>query len=98
MPNKSFRPFTGTGAGIYSIAGVESDQSSGKATAGSKFGAVIRSGFEFSHFRFGIEYNIVGKTTFEGFDSEGNPTTGLTSKNSYMGIKIGACIGGGRRK
>jgi len=97
-PNKSFRPFTGSGVGIFSIAGIQATTTSGEASAGTKFGGMVRSGFEFSHFRFGIEYNIVPKTKYTGYDGDGNPTSGLTSNNSYMGIKIGAVIGGGRRK
>lgn len=95
--NHSFRPFTGAGVGIYSLAGIEATSGTGEVSAGSKFGGMIRSGFEFSHFRFGFEYNIVPKTTFTGYDGDGNPTTGLTSNNSYMGIKIGVCIGGGKK-
>jgi outer membrane protein X len=94
----AFRPFTGAGAGIFSIASVEINSTSGEVSGGSKFGGMVRTGFEISHFRFGFEYNIVPKTKFDGFDENGNPTTGLTSSNSYMGIKIGACIGGGRKK
>jgi outer membrane protein X len=94
----AFRPFTGTGAGIFSIAGVEVNSTSGEVSGGSKFGGMVRTGFELSHFRFGFEYNIVPKTKFDGFDENGNPTTGLTSNNSYMGIKLGVCIGGGRKK
>ena len=66
--NKDFRPFTGGGVGIYSIAGVEASENSGEVSAGSKFGGLVRSGFEYSHFRFGIEYNIVPKTKFNGID------------------------------
>jgi len=95
--NHSFRPFSGGGVGIYSIAGIETTSSTGEVSAGTKFGGMIRSGFEFSHFRFGFEYNIVPKTTFTGYDGDGNPTTGLTSDNSYIGIKVGVCIGGGKR-
>ena len=98
MPDKNFRPFTGGGVGIYSVGAVEANQTSGEVSAGSKFGGLVRTGFEFSHFRMGFEYNIVPKTKFQGYDGDGNPTTGLTSNNSYMGIKIGVCIGGGRRK
>lgn len=94
----SFRPFTGAGAGIFSIASVEVNSTSGEVSGGTKFGGMVRSGFELSHFRFGFEYNIVPKTKFDGFDENGNPTTGLTSNNSYIGIKIGAVIGGGRKK
>ena len=98
MPDKNFRPFTGGGVGIYSVGAVEANQTSGEVSAGSKFGGLVRTGFEFSHFRMGFEYNIVPKTKFTGYDGDGNPTTGLTSNNSYMGIKVGVCIGGGRRK
>jgi hypothetical protein len=59
---------------------------------------MIRAGIEASHFRAGIEYNLVPKTTFTGYDSNGNITSGLTSPNSYIGIKIGVCFGGGRLK
>jgi len=93
----SFRPFTGAGAGIFSIASAEVNSTSGEVSAGSKFGGMVRGGFELSHFRFGIEYNIVPKTKFDGYDENGNPTTGLTSNNSYIGIKLGVCIGGGKK-
>ncbi len=95
--NSSFRPFTGAGAGIFSLASVEVNSTSGEVSGGSKFGGMFRTGFELSHFRFGFKYNIVPKTTFDGFDENGNPTTGLTSNNSYMGIKLGVCIGGGKK-
>lgn len=95
--NYAFRPFVGGGAGIFSIASVEVNSTSGEISGGSKFGGMTRAGIEASHFRFGIEYNIVPKTTFEGYDADGNYKTGLTSNNSYIGIKLGVCIGGGRR-
>jgi len=93
--NYSFRPFVGGGAGVYTTAGLQVNETSGEVSGGTKFGGLVRSGFEVSHFRFGIEYNIVPKTKFTGFDGDGNPTTGLTSKNSYIGIKVGVCFGGG---
>jgi hypothetical protein len=43
----------------------------------------------------GLEYNLVPKTTFSGYDSNGDPAT-LTSKNGYIGVKLGVCFGGGR--
>jgi outer membrane protein W len=94
--NYKFRPFAGAGAGIFTLASAEVDANQGVVDAGSKFGGMIRAGFEASHFRFGIEYNIVPKTTFDGFDSNGDPAK-LTSKNGYLGIKLGVCIGGGPR-
>lgn len=95
--NYAFRPFAGAGAGIFTLAGMESNSSSDNISVGSKFGGMFRAGIEVSHFRLGLEYNLVPKTTFDGYDSDGNPTTGLTSKNSYIGIKIGVCLGGGPR-
>lgn len=94
--NYALRPFAGAGAGIFSIAAMEVNSSSGKVSGGSEFGGMVRAGIEAGHFRIGVEYNIVPKTTFEGYDSNGNYQTGLTSSNSYLGIKIGACIGGGK--
>ena len=95
--NSAFRPFTGAGAGIFSLASIETNSTSGEVSAGTKFGGMVRTGFELSHFRLGLEYNIVPKTTFEGYDENGNLTSGLTSNNSYIGIKVGVCIGGGSR-
>jgi hypothetical protein len=95
--NYSLRPFVGAGAGIFSLAGIEVNSSSENISGGSKFGGMVRGGIEAGHFRLGLEYNIVPKTTFEGYDSNGNYVTGLTSSNNYIGIKVGACIGGGRK-
>lgn len=95
--NYSFRPFAGAGAGVFSLASIETNSTSGQVSAGSKFGGMLRAGIEISHFRLGIEYNLVPKTTFEGYDSNGNLTSGLTSKNGYLGIKVGVCFGGGPR-
>jgi outer membrane protein X len=96
--NYSFRPFAGAGAGIFSIATAEVTSQTGAVSGGTKFGGMLRAGVEAGHFRMGIEYNLVPKTTFDGYDENGNPTTGLTSSNGYLGIKIGVCIGGGRKK
>jgi hypothetical protein len=92
--NYHFRPFAGAGAGIFRIAGVEVTSTTGAVSASTKFGGMIRAGAELSHFRLGIEYNIVPNTTFSGFNSNGDPAT-LTSKNGYIGLKIGVCFGGG---
>lgn len=94
--NYSLRPFAGAGAGIFSLASAEFDSDQGAISGGTKFGGMIRTGIEMKHFRLGVEYNIVPKTTFTGFDSDGNEAK-LTSKNGYLGIKLGVCIGGGPR-
>lgn len=94
--NYSLRPFAGAGAGIFSLASAEFDSNQGAISGGSKFGGMVRTGIEMKHFRLGVEYNIVPKTTFTGFDNNGDEAK-LTSKNSYLGIKLGVCIGGGPR-
>jgi len=94
--NYSFRPFAGAGAGIFTLAAAEINSNEEAISGGTKFGGMIRGGIEMSHFRLGVEYNIVPTTKFSGFDTNGDPAT-LTSKNSYLGIKLGVCIGGGRR-
>jgi outer membrane protein X len=81
------RPFAGVGLGIYSLAGASSDANSASAGAGSKFGEMARAGVEISHFRLGVEYNIVPTTDVETVDANGVKTTSST-KNSYMGIKL----------
>ena len=97
--NSFFRPFTGIGAGLYRFASASFGGSGGNMgiTAGSRFGTMVRSGFELKHFRFAVEYNIIGKNTQTYVDgSSGNKYT-VTSKNSYMGVKLGFFFGGGRR-
>jgi outer membrane protein W len=91
---RSFRPFSGIGAGIYSIAAasVSADDETAAVGADSKFGGLVRSGFEAGHFRFAIEYNLVPKTKWTN-DELGS----VESKNGYIGIKIGATIGGGKK-
>jgi outer membrane protein X len=89
--------FAGAGLGAFTIASAEVTSTTGAVSGGTKFGGLVRAGFEAGHFRMGVEYNVVPKTKFDGYDENGNPTTGLTSNNSYIGIKIGVCIGGGRR-
>lgn len=85
---KSFRPFLGGGLGIYNLASavVVDGTSEVETPASSKFGGMIRGGFEAGHFRMGLEYNFVPETTFDN----------KTFKNGYLGIKLGVCIGGGR--
>jgi hypothetical protein len=91
--NESFRPFVGAGVGLFSLASVSVSASSQGGSAGaaaeSKIGFYPRIGFEAGHFNFTIDYNIVGKTTFEGSDVE--------VKNSYIGFRIGGFFFGGRK-
>ncbi|MET0300545.1 MAG: hypothetical protein ABW036_12315 [Flavitalea sp.] len=93
--NYSFRPFVGAGAGIYATASGETNDSEAaiSSTAKNTFGGMGRVGFETLHFRLGIEYNLVPNTSYQDYN---NPSTTVTTKNSYLGLKVGICIGGGR--
>ena len=91
------RPFIGAGGGLYSLASatVVYNGYTSDIASSSKFGGMIRAGFESRHFRLGVEYNIIGNSTVQTIDGTGNPYI-VTASNSYLGIKLGVCIGGGR--
>jgi outer membrane protein X len=90
------RPFAGAGLGLYSLAAVSTDDNSASIGASSKFGEMVRAGVEISHFRLGLEYNIVPTTKQETINTSTGDKTTITAKNGYMGIKIGFTIGGGK--
>lgn len=94
--NNDFRPFAGAGAGIFSTAGVTTNTSNSSVAQGTKFGGMVRAGFEYKHARLGIEYNLVGKTSVAD-DPSTQANDAYDIKNAYIGIKFGVCIGGGRR-
>jgi outer membrane protein X len=92
------RPFAGAGLGIFSLAAAASNSNgtTASASAGTKFGEMIRAGVEISHFRVGVEYNIVPATKYDMVNvNTGNKQT-YSTKNGYIGIKLGFCIGGGK--
>jgi outer membrane protein X len=101
--NNTFRPFVGAGVGIFKLASASFDDSNINGTPGTgsatKFGGMVRAGFELMHFRLGIEYNLVGNSTeSETYTESGQTyTSTISSKNSYLGIKLGFFIGGGRK-
>lgn len=99
--NSFFRPFTGVGTGLFSMASasVSGDSQKGTIATGSstKFGGMVRSGFEIKHFRFVVEHDFIGKSTQTVTDENGNTTGTAVAKNGYTTIKIGFFIGGGRR-
>ena len=89
LMQNSFRPFVGAGLGIYRIAAVSASASgSGTASAGvgegNNFGAMLRAGFDVSHFRLALAYNFAGKDE-------------LDNKTGFFSITVGAYIGGGKR-
>ena len=99
----SFRPYVGLGAGLFSIASMSFDGV--EAVKGeSKIGFYPRLGFDLGHFNVNLDYNIIGASKVDvvteiTFDSSGNAVTTTESfdiKNSYLGIRMGAFIFGGK--
>lgn len=104
LSDANFRPFIGAGIGLFGIAGTSfvtngNQGTNGEIQAGNVFGGMVRAGFKTGHFVLGAEYNIVPNTNSVVYDSNGNVQVGTSvqSKNSYLGIKLGFDIGGGRR-
>lgn len=104
LSTNNFRPFIGVGAGLYQIAGTSfvtdgNNSTNGSIEAGNAFGGMLRAGFKAGHFVLGLEYNIVPSTEAALFNSDGTVRIGqsVQSKNSYLGVKLGFDIGGGRR-
>jgi outer membrane protein X len=92
-----FRPFVGAGLGLYSVTGAAALNDGTTADfSGTKFGGFPRVGFEYGHLRFALEYNLVAKTSVTDQLAGGSSTGSIN--NSYLGIKLGVCIGGGRIK
>ncbi|RDI58188.1 porin family protein [Flavobacterium glaciei] len=95
---KSFVPYVGAGAGYYTIANVEFNDSSTSnnndvnVEATGKFGGLLRGGFEWGKFRMGLEYNLVPESTLQ--DTNGNNQGSVA--NSYVGIHLGFYVGGGK--
>jgi outer membrane protein X len=83
--NNKFRPFVGLGLGLYSIAGASvtvNEDLTVDEKAKNNFGALIRAGFDISHFRLAVSYNYGGKVGDETFH--------------FFGATIGFYLGGGR--
>ena len=108
------RPFVGVGTGIFSFAaaqkyyynskGQTTVSSSNIISGGSKAGVCPRIGFDYNHFVFTLEYNIVpgnstttynSTTTTNGVSTYDTQTS--TIQNGYFAVKVGFCLGGGRR-
>ena len=89
-----FRPFVGAGFGMYQLADVTA--ASGGSTVGTVLGETVvgfypRIGFDLGHFNMALDYNIL-----PGSKPAGSTTSDVIN-NSYIGIRIGAFIGGGTK-
>jgi hypothetical protein len=90
----NFRPYVGLGMGIFTIASVSISAAAGEVAAGSKIGFYPRIGFDLGHFNVNLDYNIIGATA-ESITFDGNAIE-TDIKNSYIGLRFGAFIGGGK--
>lgn len=98
--SEKFRPFAGVGFGIYSLAAATISGTNASASASSsEFGFYPRAGFDLGHFTMQVEYNVIpSKSNQITVNTGSNPTVVTSeSKNSYLAIKAGFFIGGGRK-
>ncbi|HEV3413194.1 MAG TPA: hypothetical protein VG101_11980 [Puia sp.] len=81
--NGGFRPFIGAGAGVYTTAAIDSSTSNSSISS-------IPSASQFGYMaRVGFEVGHLRVGAEYNF---------VASNASYLGLKIGVCIGGGRKK
>lgn len=91
--NNGFRPFVGAGLGVFPLAAISADINGNSTSTDlvkkeTKFGFYPRAGFDAGHFTFSIDYNLIPVTKVGG---------DVEVKNSYLGFRIGAFFGGGRK-
>lgn len=91
--NNKVRPFVGAGVGLYSLAAAKFDTRQNgdpdldEIGAETRFGFYPKIGIDAGHFTMTLDYNIIPPTDVPG---------GGEVKNSYLGIRAGISIGGGR--
>lgn len=91
--NNNVRPFIGAGVGLYSMAAAKftatnnNDPDLDEVGSETRFGFYPKIGVDAGHFNLTIDYNIIPPTDVPG---------GGEVKNSYVGIRAGIAIGGGR--
>lgn len=101
LSNKGFRPLVGAGFGLYNVSTAAADENSSTTSVSwekqSKFGFYPRVGFDAGHFNLLLEYNLIPSSEVKATTMNGDAST-IKVKNSYIGIKAGVSILGGRRK
>lgn len=101
LKSSGFRPFVGLGFGLYSLAAIKVEGDGEAAAAESKFGVYPRIGFDAGHFQLSLDYNLIPKTKVDGlaYDEVANEFVPekFEFKNSYIGVRIGVAIGGGKK-
>ncbi|PRY27784.1 hypothetical protein CLV58_1312 [Spirosoma oryzae] len=94
------RPFLGIGAGLFAMSSaglIVIDQNQTKAelpvTSYNTPGGMLRGGIKVGHFVASVEYNAIPTHVY----SLTNTSLEFTSKSSYVGVRLGFDIGGGRK-
>ncbi len=92
--NDPIRPFIGAGFGLFSMTAVKFNTATGAPAADevgaeTRFGFYPRIGIDVGHFTLSVDYNVVPPT---------DVPDGGEVKNNFLGIRVGASIGGGRTK
>lgn len=97
----NFAPFLGAGLGSFGVSNIQitsNDQSSAagsiSASDATKFGGVIRGGFEAGHFRLGLSYYLIPSSSLYNLYATRIGSTG----NSYLNLTLGFYLGGGSWK
>ncbi|APQ16008.1 OmpW family outer membrane protein [Maribacter hydrothermalis] len=98
--NSRFQPFVGGGISYYKLSKLNQvstiDNSNVNLASVTKvegqIGLLIRSGFEFGKFRFGIAYNVIPKSKIQ----LSNGDIAGSVQDSYLGASIGCIFGEGK--
>ena len=107
LSNEDFRPFVGAGLGWFLPGSVEFNENNASETKvgidfSGVFGFYPKVGFDYKHFNFIVEYNLISDAVGEyeqDIQVNGQTVTQKTTielKNSYLGVKFGFTIAGGR--
>jgi opacity protein-like surface antigen len=94
----TFRPFAGVGLGMFSVAAATTDiggTSVQLSAASTSFGFYPRVGFDMGHFNLSIDYNLIPEQT-SSINLGGLGLVTSTQNLIYIGIRVGASIGGGK--
>ena len=86
LKQSTFRPFVGAGLGSYRIR-VDDKMTTQKIFGGNSknnFGIMFRTGFDISHIRLMLAYNLAGKDK-------------STNNANFVSVSIGTYFGGGKK-
>lgn len=96
LSDEVFRPYVGLGFGVFNMASLTVDDSSGEIAAASKFGLYPRIGFDSRHFNLNLDYNLISATE-SSYDIGTGSMQDVKIKNSYVGFRLGLFLFGGRK-